>query len=186
MDDSGIVELYLSRSERAISETSEKYGKSLYNLSNNIINNPSDAEECTNDTYLCAWNSIPPNEPRDYLFAYLARIVRHITLDRLKAMRTKKRDSVVIELTHELEECLPAADSIESRLNEKELAELISSFLRNLDLTERHIFIHRYFFAESISQLCEKTGFSHSKMVSMLFRTRKSLAKYLKEAGIWM
>ena len=186
MDDSDIVELYLARSEAAITETADKYGHQLYSLSCNIINNDSDAEECTNDTYLYAWNSIPPNEPRSYLFAYLARIVRHISLDRLKFMRAQKRNAVIIELTNELEQCLPVSDSVESKLDEKELAAAISSFLRKLKPPERKVFIRRYWYADSIKQLSSELGFTQGKLVSMLFRIRKSLSKYLEEMGIWM
>ena len=110
MDDERIVELYLSRDESAIKETSEKYGPRLRSLAYGIVNDAQTAEECENDTYLEAWNSIPPHDPKSYLYAFLARITRHISLNRCRDGSRLKRSAVICELSAEMEECLPAPD----------------------------------------------------------------------------
>ena len=113
MDDSKIVELYLSRDESAISQTAQKYGTNLRQIANSILNNMASAEECENDTYLEAWNRIPPNEPRTYFFAFLGKIIRHLAIDECRKKTSQKRHALFCELTAEMEECIPSHADVE-------------------------------------------------------------------------
>ena len=184
MEDSTIVSLYLSRNETAIAQTANKYGTVLHSISYTIVQNDADAEECTNDTYLKAWNSIPPNTPYTYLFAYLARIVRNLSLNLIKRNRRQKRSAVLIALSEELCECLPSADSVDTALDDNELALLLSSFLHSLPPTTRKIFIRRYWYMESIAKISRDFGFSESKVTSMLYRTRTALKNTLEKEDL--
>ena len=114
MEDTAIVELYWKREEQAITETDNKYGKSLHTLSYRIVQNEQDAGECVNDTYHAAWNHIPPTRP-EFLFAFLAKIARHFSFDKLDYQHAKKRDAILVELSEELENCIPAPDDFEKR-----------------------------------------------------------------------
>ena len=114
MEDRGIVELYLKRDSRAIEKTQEKYGGRLRELSFNIIFDAGAAEECENDTYLAAWNSIPPHEPASYLYAFLARIVRRLSLNVCRNKRRLKRGGYVVSLSQEMEDCIPSPDNAQA------------------------------------------------------------------------
>ena len=183
MDDAQIVELYMARDERAIEETTTQYGTKLNRISLNIVGNGSDAEECENDTYLAAWNLIPPHEPKAYLFAFLAKIIRNKSLNICKSRKTKKRSSVLVELTKEMEECIPSTNSIESNLSDDELGRIISSFLRSVKSEYCNVFLRRYWFADSIHDISERFDMSESKVKSMLFRTRNKMRDYLRKEG---
>lgn len=111
MDDRGIVALYLRRDETAIRQTAEKYGSRLRTLAYRIVNDLQTAEECENDTYMEAWNTIPPHEPSDYFYAFLARITRHISLNRCRDRDRLKRSAFICELSAEMEQCIPAPDN---------------------------------------------------------------------------
>ena len=132
MEDGQIVDLFLSRNEAAIQCSSEKYGLRLRALALHIVGETQTAEECENDAYLAAWNAIPPHEPRDYLYAFLARTVRNIALNRCRSQSRLKRDAFVAELSREMEECIPAPDDLESRLDALALQEALNSFLGTL------------------------------------------------------
>ena len=183
LDDSRIVDLFLERDESAIRHSAEKYGGRLYALSLQIVEDRGTAEECENDTYLAAWNTIPPNEPRDYLYPFLARIARHISLNCCRDRARLKRAAYISELSMEMEQCIPAPDSCESRLDDMALKEAINGFLSVLDPEKRKIFLRRYWFLESVSDISDRLGISESKVKTTLFRCRKKLKQYLEKEG---
>ena len=137
MDDNRIVELYLLRDETAIKQTTEKYGSRLRSLACGIVNDQQTAEECENDTYMEAWNTIPPHEPRSYLYAFLARITRHISLNCCRDRNRLKRSAFICELSAELEQCIPAPDDVECRIDDIALSDVINRFLSKLDKVSR-------------------------------------------------
>ena len=184
MGDSEIVELFLKRDEAAIKHTAEKYGSRLQKLAYGIVADRRTAEECENDAYLEAWDTIPPHEPRSYLYAFLARIVRHISLNRCRDQARLKRKALIVELSRELEECLPAPDDIECRVDDIVLGDAINGFLRSLDAEKRGVFMRRYFYLDSIADISKRFGISESKVKSMLFRCRSKLREHLEKEGI--
>ena len=183
LDDAGIVELYLLRDEEAIGQTSAKYGSRLRTLSLGIVLDRETAEECENDTYLEAWNSIPPHEPRSYLYAFLARITRHISLNCCRERSRLKRSAYIVELSTEMEECIPAPDDLDCRMDDLALGEAINGFLRGLDPEKRNIFIRRYWYLDSIADIAERFAVSESKVKSTLFRCRRKLRQHLEKEG---
>ena len=183
MDDSKIVELYLSRNESAISQTAQKYGSKLRRIAKNILGSDASAEECENDTYLEAWNRIPPHEPRTYLFAFLGRIARHIAIDECRKNLSQKRYALFCELTQEMEECIPGDSSVESEVEAGALSRSIDAFLESCTKEQRDVFVRRYWFFDNVSEICELYGYSQSKVKTMLFRVRKELQKYLEKEG---
>ncbi len=182
MDDEKIISLYFARDDSAIKETDIKYGRSLNSLSYNITESSEDAEECVNDTYLRTWNSIPPTRPA-YFFGFLAKITRNLSLNVCEKRSAEKRSGVVMSLNEELSAVLPADSRAESVEN-LYLADVINSFLKSLDYTSKYIFMHRYFFSESVAHIAQLTGKSENAVSSLLFRTRKKLKKYLEREGI--
>ncbi len=183
MEDDAIVQLYLDRNESAIRYSSEKYGSRLRALSLGITSDPQTSEECENDTYLEAWNRIPPTEPRTYLYAFLARIVRHISIDRCRERASLKRSGRIAELSEEMEECLPASDDTEDAVAGKELGRAIGDYLRTIPREKRVIFVRRYFYLDSVAEISRRCAVSESKVKSSLFRTRKELREYLSREG---
>ena len=184
MEDSSIVDLYLRRDERAIRETDGKYGKKLYALSKRITESGADAEECVSDTYLDAWNCIPPHEPRTYFFAFLARIVRAASIDRCRKSMRQKRTARIEELSREMEECIAAPDDFACRLDDRAIADALNGFLGTLAPETRQIFLRRYWYADSIRDLAHRFGYTEGKVKTLLFRTRARLRGYLDERGI--
>lgn len=184
MDDSKIVDLYLSRDESAVSQTAEQYGARLRGIANRILDDPSAAEECENDTYLAAWRLIPPNEPRTCLFSFLGKITRHIAIDMARKRSAEKRSAVLCELTKEMEECLPAgADSVEDAVEAEELSRLISSFLERHSREQQNVFVRRYWYFDSIREIGKRYGFSGSKVKMILSRMRTELREFLRKEG---
>ena len=183
LEDSQIVELYLTRDESAVSGTAEKYGRRLRALALGVVRDAQTAEECENDTYLEAWRSIPPHDPRGYLFPFLARITRHISLDRCRERSRLKRAAFVTELSAELEQCIPAPDDLECRLDAMALGEAVNGFLATLSREKRTMFLRRYWFLDSISAIARRFGCSQSKVKTTLFRTREALRRYLEQEG---
>lgn len=183
MEDARIIDLFLARDEDAIVQTSEKYGKSLRRIAENILQNESDAEECENDTYAEAWNRIPPNEPRTYFFAYLSRITRYLALGRCREMGAAKRQAYYVELSGELAECIPSPDDVESYIDERELGRLIGEFLKTQSGERANIFVRRYFYMDSVSVIAKRFGLSGSKVKTTLFRMRNDLKLYLEREG---
>lgn len=183
MEDSRIVELYWQRSEDAIQETDLKYGKYCFAIANNILANAEDARESVNDTYLGAWNSIPPHRPA-VLSSYLGKLTRRIAINRWKKNNASKRGGgeIVVAL-EELSECVPADQNVEENVQMTELSKAVNCFLLALPIQERQVFICRYWYLDPIRQITEQFGFSESKVKSMLHRTRKKLFAFLQKEG---
>ena len=183
MEDSRIVDLYLARDESAPAKTAEKFGTRLRTLSYGILRDTQSAEECENDTYLAAWNAIPPHEPREYLYAFLARITRNLSLNRCRAGKRLKRNAHISELSRELEECIPAPDDVECRIDDMSLSEAINGFLAALAEEKRNFFLRRYWYLDSIAEIARRFSASESKVKTTLFRCREQLRKYLEGEG---
>ena len=184
MDDQQIVELYWQRNETAIERTAEKYGKYCYSVAYNILGDASDSEESVNDTYLDAWNSIPPHRP-SVLSAFLGKITRRTAIDKWRRRSADKRGGgQVPDALDELSECIPDKQGVESSFEAKQLNEVINDFIRGLPETEQKVFVRRYWHVESIQTIAEKFGFSQSKVKSMLFRTRDKLRDRLSREGL--
>lgn len=183
LEDEKIVQLFLERDENAIKYSSEKYGARLRAIALGITSDFHTAEECENDTYLKAWGLIPPNEPRTYLFAFLARITRHISIDRCRERDSLKRKAFIAGLSEEMEMTIQSSDTVEGNWDAKELGEKISRFLKNQSKEKRVIFVRRYFYMDSISEICKRLAVSESKVKSVLFRVRNDLRKYLIREG---
>ncbi len=183
MDDRAIVALYLARDEQAIDATQKEYGTRLRALSYRIVADFPTAGECENDTYLQAWNSIPPHKPFQYLFAFLGRITRHLSLNCCRDRSALKRGSYVAALGDELTAAIPAPDDAACRLDEQELRRAINSFLATLPKDSRTIFLRRYWFMEDIATIAERYRFTESKVKTSLHRTREKLREYLVKEG---
>lgn len=184
MDDSFILELYMNRSESAISETAVKYGGYCYSIAYNILTNNEDAEESVNDTYWAAWNSIPPRWP-SVLAAFLGKLTRHLAIDRWRSRSAQKRGGGEFELAlEELEECVVDSRTVEGDYFRKELRRSLNNFLDTLPETERRVFLCRYWYMDSVAQVAEMFGFSESKVKSMLHRIRGRLRKALEQEGL--
>ena len=182
MEDSKILELFFARNEDAIKYTDETYGRRLYYLADKIVQNGQDAEESVSDTYLKAWDSIPPHKPQ-YFFAYIARICRNFALDKLDWKNAAKRKAEIVSLTQEMESCVP--DAVRDRtLEGKELGMILDSFLRTLSAENRMIFMRRYWFADTVAEIAVRYGISESAVRMRLNRTRDKLAIYLKQEGV--
>lgn len=162
MDDRGIVALYLRRDETAIWQTAEKYGHRLRALAYGIVNDLQTAEECENDTYMEAWNTIPPYEPSDYFYAFLARITRHISLNRCRDRDRLKRSAFISELSAEMEQCIPAPDNAACRMDDLSLETALNAFLGGLDAEKRNIFVRRYWYLDSVADIAKRYGISES------------------------
>ncbi len=183
MEDTKIIDLYWQRDQSAVSATAGKYGGFLHTVSWNILKSHTDAEECVNDTYLRAWNAIPPERP-NALRAWLGRVTRNLSLDRWKADRAARRGGGMEMLLGELEECVPDRQGPEQRVEEQELAALISRFLRWQSEDNRYIFLRRYWYGEDIAAIARSLGCGESRVKSALFRTRGALRAFLEKEGI--
>ncbi len=183
MEDGQIIELYWSRDQRAIRETDGKYGKLLHSIAWNLLRSREDSEECVNDTYLRAWEAIPPARPGAFR-TWLGQITRNLSLDRWKSRRAEKRGGGAELLLGELEDCLPAPAGAARSVEDGELAELLSAFLRGLSQEARAMFLRRYWYGESVAEVAKALGCGEGKVKSSLFRSRKALRGYLEKEGI--
>lgn len=183
MDDKKIIELFLQRSEKAISEISVKYGSVSMKTAYNILENQEDAEECVNDAYLGIWNCVPPQNP-DPLLAFLLKIVRNISINRYKYNLRKKRNSQYDVCVHELDYCLSSEESNDDEIDAEELTKLIEEFLDGISKTNRMIFIRRYWYVDSYETIARLTGLKENTVRTRLSRTRSDLKKYLKKQGV--
>ena len=177
LPDERIIALYNARDEKAIQATADKYGNFCMSLSYDILGSRPDAEECVNDTYLRAWNSIPPAKPKS-LQAFLAAITRRISLDRYREQRAAKRNRELEISFEELSDMIQAPDE-----RADELPELLNDFLRTLDLPERRLFLRRYWLSVPTAKLAEEEGSSKNAVTVRLYKTRNKLKAYLKERG---
>ena len=177
MNDQDIIALYFARNEQAIAETDKSYGKVCMQVSMNILKSRSDAEECVNDTYLHTWNAIPPTKPTS-LCAFVCRIARNLSLNRLRDLRREKRNSELTVSLEELEACIPAAVE-----DAGELAGLLNGFLAELAETDRILFVGRYWYSYAIDGLAAQMGLTKKAVYMRLHKTRERLKAYLTERG---
>lgn len=183
MNDSEIVELYWARKETAIGETSRAYGAYCRSISRNIVGDSRDAEECLSDTWLAAWNSIPPQRPA-LLRAYLGKITRRLSLKKWREKHAQKRGGGEVALAlDELAECIPDGGGPEEALDAQLLTEAVNRFLAGLDGSERRVFICRYWYLDPLKDICHRFGYSQSKVKSMLHRLRQRLRLQLEREG---
>lgn len=182
MEDSKIMDLFLARNEDAIRNTADTYGRRLFALADNILKNDQDAEESVNDTYMRAWDTIPPQRPRHF-FAYLAKICRHFALDKLDWKRAGKRKAEVVSLTQEMENCIP--DPIRDReLAGEALGQLLDTFLKGLTPENRMVFMRRYWYFDTIAEIAVRFGISEAAVQMRITRTKAKLAAFLEKEGI--
>lgn len=185
LEDEEIVGLFFARSEQAIQELNNKYGKVCYKLSYNIVNDRQDAEECVNDAYLGAWNAIPPARP-DPLQAYICKIVRNISLKLYYYKEAEKRNSAYEVAIQELGDYLPAADTVEAEMEARELAGIIEGFLETLSAENRVIFMRRYAYMDAYSDIAACVGLSENNVAVRLNRIRRKLKRYLMERKVFV
>ena len=181
MRDDEIIALYFRRDEDAIRQTELAYGGKLYNLSYRLLWNREDAEESVSDTYLAAWKSIPPTRPSQ-LSAFLAKITRHISLDRWRRRSAEKRGGGEADVAlEELEECVAGSNTVESTVAAKELQAALNRFLETQSEMERVLFVSRYWYLRPVKEIADKTGLSVSNVKTQLCRTRKKLRFFLEK-----
>lgn len=185
MEDQKIVALFTARSEVAIAETGKKYGRYCFSIANNILGNPNDANECVNDAFYRAWNSIPPAKPK-ILSAFLGKITRELAIDRWRKQSAKKRGGGQVTLAlEELAECVPSSQNVERSIEKKELEDAICTFIGSLEQPEKNIFICRYWYCDEPSKIAEQYGMKPGTVRSQLHRTRKKLLEHLKGCGFF-
>ncbi len=180
MDDTKILELFRKQDEQALKEIEMQYGARLKRLALQFLGNEADAEECVNDVYFKAWNTLTTQTP-EHLSAYLMQICRYTAFNMIDYRKAQKRNAVLVELTAELEQCIPD-DTIQN--NQTELSEILSDFIHTLPKEKRIIFVRRYWYGDSIAEIAQALHCRESKIKTSLFRTRKKLEKYLKERGV--
>ncbi|MBO7250896.1 MAG: sigma-70 family RNA polymerase sigma factor [Clostridia bacterium] len=182
MNDINIIELYFARDEQAIKQTDIKYGRLCHSIAYNILKNDEDSKECVNDTYIGLWNAIPPAKP-DNFKAFICKIARNLSLKRLESMSRQKRANSTLISIDELAEILPD-ESIATNTSDEDIAKLISNFLKSQKEDIRGIFIRKYYFFDSVSDIALRYSFSESKVKSILHRTRAKLKDYLIKEGV--
>ena len=186
MEDTLIIDLYFERNEQAIVETEQKYGKYCFTVANNILSNGQDSEECVNDTYVKAWNSMPPQRP-SALKLFLARITRNIAFDKVKKETRQKRGGNNLTLAlDEISEVVSDSKSVEDEIEAKELMLSVNSFLHTLTSRDCNVFVCRYFYLDSIDKIAEKYGLSDKNVSKILSRTRIKLREYLINKGYFI
>lgn len=183
LTDRAIIDLYFRREEQAIQETEQKYGTACTRIAHNILKDSRDAEESVSDTWLAAWNTIPPQDP-DPLRAYLFRIVRNIATDRYHRNTARKRDSSYDVALDELEEVLAAPSGVEDHLDARELTDLLNVFLAGLDREDRVLFVRRYWYGEAVNDLARQFCTRPNTLSVRLRRLREKLRKELEKEGV--
>lgn len=184
MNDEQIIDLYWSRREEAVTETARKYGKYCNSIAFQILHNIEDSEECVNDTYMKAWDAIPPQRPR-ILSAFLGKITRNLALNRYKYYTTEKRGAGQIAVVlEELQECIPAKNDTEQIIEDELLIDILNSFLATLTPKSRKIFMRRYWYVSSIKEIASDYKLSESDVKMTLYRTREDLKKILEKEGV--
>lgn len=184
MRDESIIRLYFERNENAIDETDKKYGNYCYRIADNILHSREDSEECVNDTWLRAWDAMPPTRP-DNLRLFLAKITRNLSFNRYRASRADKRGGGETALVlEELEECLPGGRDVEAEYQAAELTAAINEFVKALPKRDGNIFVRRYFFGESLPHISRRYGLAESSVRVILHRVRKKLKVRLEKEGL--
>ena len=183
MEDHAIIELFWQRSEQAIPAARDKYGRYCDAIARNILPSPEDAEECLSDTWLQAWESIPPQRPA-LLGAYLGRITRNLAYNRWKAAAADKRGGgQTAAVLEELAECLPSSESVEAQVDARELGRAISTFVRGLKKRDGDLFLRRYFYMDPLDVAAAYVGMDPKHAAVSLHRSRKRLEAYLRKEG---
>ena len=184
MDDEAILNLYRLRQAAALTETAAEYGRLCLCVADRILNSREDSEECVNDTWLHAWNAIPPEKPK--LFpAWLSRVTRNLAISRLREVHAAKRGGSEVDLVlDELAECIPGGTDPQRVVEANELTEAVNRFLAGLKPLERDAFVARYFYAASLAELSARTGWTVGKTKTVLHQARLKLQTYLKEEGL--
>ena len=183
MDDRQIITMYFARNEAALSATQHKYGDFVMSIAHNILENVQDAQECLNDALLKLWNSIPPEDPRDFK-AYIAKIVRNDALDRYRKQSREKRGGGQVSLAlHEVEEVFGVSDDLMSDYDRRAAVSLINRFLKTQPERERNVFILRYFYLDSVPEIAKAYGLKESHVLVILSRTRQKLKKAMEKEG---
>lgn len=183
MEDNKIIDLFWKRSQSAIEEIDNKYGKLCTHIATNILKDIEDTKECINDTYLAAWNSMPDERPNN-LSAYICKITRNLALKKYEYNHAKKRNRSVEIAFDELEGIIGMDYNINEKYQLEEIGKIISDLLRRLSYSDRNIFLRRYWFLDSIKDICERFEISESKAKSSLYRTRMKLSKELVKKGV--
>lgn len=182
MEDSGIVELYWQRDEQAIGETDRKYGRYLTKIAHNVLADWEDSRESVNDTYLRAWNSMPPHRP-DILSLYLGRITRRLAIDAFRKKNSRRRDSSYVRSLSELEDCVTGRDDPAQTAELHRLSDAITAYLRTLPEETRDVFVCRYYFLDPVRDIAASLGAGESRIKSILYRARLGLRDYLEKEG---
>lgn len=183
MEDAKIVELYWDRNERAIVETETKYGKLCKLIAKNIVGCMEDVEEVLSEAYLGVWNSIPPNRPK-YLKTFVCKITKNRALAKARYNSAEKRNTDGVVSLDELSDIVSGQDDVEKTYEKKVVAGYISDFLRSIEEEKKNIFLSRYWYHNSMSDIAKTYGISESKVKTTLFRIRRKLKDYLKEQGV--
>ena len=183
MEDKRIIELFFGRDEAAIAESGKKYGKYLRYIAFSVLGDESDCEEVENDTYLRAWNSIPPEKPKS-LKVYLGALARNLSLDRYRKLTAEKRGGCEVALCiEEAEEFLADTVSIEEEYEKREFAKFLNAFLHSLPERECDIFVRRYFYCDRTAKIARRFALNEANVLVILSRTRKKLKEALKKGG---
>ena len=180
MDDRSIIALYFERDERAIDETKVSYGRLIYSVAYRILESASDSEECENDTYLRAWEAIPPTVPK-FFSAFLSKISRNLAINRLRD-KNRHRPPGAEVILDEVENILP--DTSGDITDDIELRDAINAFLTSLSRTKRQIFMKRYFYMQDVKEIAREMGLGVSNVKVTLMRLRSELREFLEKKGI--
>lgn len=184
MQDKGIIALLFRRDEAAISQMQTKYGGYCYQVAFNILSNAEDSEECVADTWMNAWNAIPPQRP-NHLRLFLAKVTRNLAFNRYRAGRAQKRGGGTIEVVlSELEQCIPAGGDAADEVELRELQRRITRFVEELPERERNIFLRRYFYTESVQGIAKRYHLTPNNVSVILNRTRTGLKTQLSQEGL--
>lgn len=185
MEDSRIVELYWQKNADAIKETDSKYGAYCFAIADNILHKKEDSEECVNDTWLNAWNAMPPQKPTK-LQMFLAKITRNLSFKRFNARSAEKRGGgEVVLVLDELAECLAGESDVEGEYEARELGQCIRMFVRALPERDGNVFVRRYFFTEPVAEIAKRYGLTDNNVMVILSRTRKKLKVHLIKEGFF-
>lgn len=184
MRDTEIIDLYFARDERALTESEKSFGSYCYSIAWHILYDKEDSDECVNDTWLKAWNNIPPTRPSK-LAIFLGTITRNLSLDRWKSKQTQKRGNGAMDVVlDEIEECVPDKSSVEDIVETKELQELLNAFLKSLPERDCNIFLRRFWYVEEYAEIAERYDLNINTVKSSVFRTRAKLKDFLEKEGV--
>ena len=183
MTDEAIIEMLFARSEKSIDEINKKYGRKCRSIALGILGNREDAEECVSDAYLGVWNAVPPARPKPFS-SFLYRILRNVSLNKMREAKRQKRACVYVDALDEITESFASSETVESVMERKDIQEILNGFLHSLDKESRAIFMRRYWFMESGKEIAASFGISEGNVRVRLLRMREKLRKYLEERGV--